>query len=280
MIAVVLALGSSLLWGVANFQAGSLSRRYSVWTVLTVSRTTSMLAVLALVLVLGTGLPSSGDLLIAAVAGLLVTGALAAFFRGLAIGTMSVVAPISATGALIPFTFGLVLGDRPSTLQLLGIALAIVGATLAARERDVDGSSGKRLGVLFAFIAAVSFGIFFVLIDIASEGGGVLWIVLATRAVSLPVLAVVTVARREPLVAPRKYLGINILVGMMEITALGLFAKATTEGLLSLVGVLASLYPVVTVLLATRILDERIRSSQWMGIAAAVLGIVLITGGG
>ncbi len=279
MAAALLALGAAVLWGVANFQAGLLSRAYSVLTVLVVSRTVSLIASAVLVVALGIAVPTFENFVIAVFAGILVTIGLAAFFRGLAVGTMSIVAPISATGAAIPVVFGLIFGDRPSSLQLIGIAFAVTGAVLASREQDHPEKSAKMLGVLLAVVAAITFGTFFVAIDIASEGGNILWIILATRLFSLPMVAAAAKVRHVDLIAPRPSLYKNVAIGLMEMVALIMFAEATTRGLLSLVGVLGSLYPVVTVMLASKFLNERISRYQWIGVAGAMTGVVLITAG-
>ncbi len=279
MTAALLALGAAALWGVANFQAGLLSRAYSVLTVLVVSRTVSLVASAVLVVALGVGMPTFENFVIAVFAGILVTVGLAAFFRGLAVGTMSIVAPISATGAAIPVVFGLIFGDRPSSLQLIGIAFAVTGAVLASREQDNPEKSAKMLGVLLAVVAAITFGTFFVAIDVASEGGNILWIILATRLFSLPMVVAAAKARHVDLIAPRPSLYKNVAIGLMEMVALIMFAEATTRGLLSLVGVLGSLYPVVTVMLASKFLNERISRYQWIGVAGAMTGVALITAG-
>ncbi len=279
MTAALLALGAAALWGVANFQAGLLSRAYSVLTVLVVSRGVSLVACAVLIVALGVEVPTFENFIIAALAGILVTAGLAAFYRGLAVGTMSIVAPISATGAAIPVIFGLGFGDQPSELQLFGIAFAISGAVLAGREQDHPQKSAKMLGVFLAVIAALSFGIFFVMIDVASEGGSILWLILATRLFSLPIVAAVARSRQVDLIAPRSHLHKNVSIGLMEMAALIMFAEATTRGLLSLVGVLGSLYPVVTVMLASTFLHERISRYQWVGVVGALTGVVFITVG-
>jgi drug/metabolite transporter (DMT)-like permease len=207
---------------------------------------------------------------------------LAAFYRGLAIGTMSIVAPIAATGASVPVLVGLASGDRPSAAVLAGIAVAIVGVVLAAREQAPEGSVAAavaRRSVLLALGAALGFGAFFVGLD-ASADAGVLWALLAARIASFSLIAAVALAARPRVPADPRTLALLAGIGLFDLAANACFALATTEGLLSVTSVLASLYPLMTVLLARLVLGERVRRIQEVGIAAAVVGVVLIASGG
>jgi drug/metabolite transporter (DMT)-like permease len=207
--------------------------------------------------------------------------ALAAFYRGLAIGTMSIVAPIAATGASVPVLVGLTSGDRPSAIVLAGIAVAIAGVVLAAREEAPEGSVAAavaRRSVLLALVAALGFGAFFVGMD-ASADGGVLWALLAARIASFGLVAAACAVTRPRVPADPRVLGLLAGIGLFDLGANACFAVATTEGLLSTTSVLASLYPLVTVLLARLVLGERVRRVQEVGIAAAVVGVVLIAAG-
>jgi uncharacterized membrane protein len=212
--------------------------------------------------------------MLAGVSGLI---GLAAFYRGMAVGAMSVVAPISATGAAIPVIVGVITGDRPSAWQAVGLALALVGVVMASRE---EGASGARIasGTGLAIAAAAGFGGFFVGMDAASDGD-VLWALLAARAIDVVLLVVVALALR-----PGAALGLRdsrdiVAVGLFDVCANALFAIASTKGLVSLVAVVASLYPVVTILLARAVLGERVRPSQGAGVLLALVGVAAIAGG-
>ncbi len=280
MLALALGLGSSLAWGVADFMAGLKSRRLDVLTVLLLSQLAGLVAVTAVVVLRGEG-PPGGDFavwaVVSSVVGLI---GLTAFYRGLAAGAMSVVAPISATAAVIPVTVGLVGGDRPSGLQVAGAALALVGVALASREAGEAAVGGGRLaaGVGLALLAALGFGSFFIAIDAASEED-VLWAILVNRIAGVALLATAAAALRPGLRAGREHLRGLVAVGTLDIGANTLFAAASQQGLLSLVGVAGSLYPVVTVGLARLVLHERIARAQQLGVAATLVGVALITAG-
>ena len=249
--------------------------------VLAVSQAVALAGVAILIGAAGDAPPGLGELAPAAAAGLAGLGALGAFYRALAIGTMSIVAPISATGAAVPVVAGLAAGERPGALQAAGIVVAVAGVVLASREEAQAGSpsavAGRR-SVALALVAALGFGSFFVGMD-AAAGGGVLWALLAARVTSVAVLAAIVVAVRPEVPRAAGGLAALALVGVLDLAANALYAAATTEGLLSLVAVVSSLYPVVTVLLARAVLGERVRRVQEVGIVAALCGVVLIAAG-
>jgi drug/metabolite transporter (DMT)-like permease len=279
VLAVALALAASLSWGLADFLAGLKSRVLPVLTVIALSQVAGLAVIVAIVLARGDG-PPSGEFVVFAVlssaAGL--TG-LAAFYRGLAVGAMAVVAPISALGAGIPVVFGLAQGERPSALQATGIALAIVGVVLASREKHPEGDGTRRAaGVGLALVAAVGFGSFFVALDEASKDD-VLWALLVNRIAGVSLMAAACAVLRPTLTPSARDTGALLAIGVFDMGANGLFALATNEGLVSVVAVLASLYPVVVIGLAHAVLRERIQPWQWAGVCFALAGVALIAAG-
>lgn len=249
--------------------------------VVAISQVTGLAGVAVVVALGGHSMPSLSDLWPAAAGGIAGMIALTAFYRGLAIGTMSIVAPISAMGAAVPVLFGLATGDRPGAVVLFGIVLAVVGVVFASREEAEEGSQAAavaRRSVLLALVAALGFGTFFVGMD-ASADADAWWALLAARTASCSMLFVVVAVMRPELPRSPGTLGFIAAIGAGDLAANACFAAATTEGLLSVVSVLASLYPVVTVLLAQAVLGERVRREQGVGIAAALAGVALIASG-
>jgi drug/metabolite transporter (DMT)-like permease len=280
MLAIALGLGSSMCWGLADFLAGLQARRVPVVGVLLVSQAAGLVGIAAIVALSGEAAPSVEDMVPAALAGAGGAIALSAFYRALAIGTMSIVAPISATGAAVPVIVGIATGDRPAALQLLGIAAATAGIVLASRELPTDSerAAASRLSIGLALFAALGFGAFFVGMK-AGADANVLWALLVARASSVAVLLGYAAVARPRLLNARPDLPPLILIGGLDLSANALYAVASTEGLLSVVGVLGSLYPVTTVLLARTVLGERIRRVQEVGVAAALGGVVLMAAG-
>jgi drug/metabolite transporter (DMT)-like permease len=283
MLAGVLALASSLSWGLSDFLGGLQSRRQSLLAVLVISQG---VALMALALVVAAGAPSEHDAAAtawAAGSGMLGLLGLTAFYRALAIGTMSIVAPLSATGAVIPVIVGLAEGERPSMLQLVGMALAVVGVMLAGREAGEPGSDAARAGrtaVVLALLAAVGFGSFFAGIDRAEQSGDVAWVLLAARAPAYLLLLAACALRRPGLPTAPAALGALVAVGFFDLLANLLFVLAVGRGLLSVVGVLGALYPAVTVLLARVLLHERLTRAQDAGVLLTLVGVVALAAGG
>jgi drug/metabolite transporter (DMT)-like permease len=268
--------------------------------VLLVSQAVGLVLVGGFVTIRGEGPPDGQFLLYAALGGVAGTAGIAAFYRGLAVGAMGVVAPISGIAAAIPVSVGVASGERPSGLQVAGIALALVGVALASREEEPAPAGPEGAppdttpaaprapsrrprarvagGVGLALTSAVGFGVFFVFIDQASEGDAA-WAILASRLVGLSIVVTLAASLRPAPMPRRTDVPALIAVGAFDMMGQSLFAVASTEGLLSVVAVLSSLYPVVTIMLARLVLGERVRALQRAGAVGALAGVALITGG-
>jgi drug/metabolite transporter (DMT)-like permease len=239
--------------------------------VLLVSQVTGLVLVTTAAIASGDPLPSGHAILWATGAGVAELIGFAAFYRALAIGSMSIVAPLSATAALVPIMVGLAGGDAPTMLQALGMTLALAGAALASMERD----RAKAAGVGLALLAAFAFGVFFVGVDLAADEGP-LWAVAFNRFAAVGVLmAVIATLRPAPL--PRPAVAPLVLVGVLDVAANVMFAIAITVGMAGMVSVLGSLYPLATVVLARAILHEQVSGSQRTGVLAALTGIALVS---
>jgi drug/metabolite transporter (DMT)-like permease len=273
-VAALLALGASLCWGVADFLGGMASRRLPVLGVLAVTFPVGALGAALAVLVFRPDRPDGGALGLAALAGLFGLAGLAALYRGLAVGAMSVVAPLSATAPLVPVAVGVARGERPGAWQWAGIALALAGIVLLSREPGATSrvAAGAALGV----VAAAGFGLFFVALDAASDEGA-LWSALSLRTAGAAVVVALALALRPRLPRTPRDAAPLVVVGMLDLSANALFAAASSRGLVSLVSVLASLYPAVVVGLAMLTLGERLTRSRAAGAAAALAGAALIS---
>jgi drug/metabolite transporter (DMT)-like permease len=280
VLAVVLAFASSLSWGTADFLGGLQSRRRSLITVLFVAQLVALLLGGIYVLASGDPFPDARPALLAFGAGIGGCLALAAFYRGLAIGTMSIVAPVSATGAAVPVLVGVAGGERPGAVQAAGILLAMVGIVLAAREPgSAVPSRAVRASLGLALLAALGFGSFFVLIDAATEDGGAPWSLLLVRVGEALLLGAAALVARPRMPASLRDASPLLLVGALDYLATALFALATEQGLLSVVSVVGSLYPAVTVVLARIVLAERVARSQEAGVVITLAAVVAISAG-
>jgi drug/metabolite transporter (DMT)-like permease len=202
---------------------------------------------------------------------------LAALYRGMAVGAMGIVAPISGLSPVVPLVVGLASGERPSELQLTGIAVALTGVLLVSREPSATGSR-RAAGAGLALVAAAGFGLYFVLLDGAADAS-VPWSVTTARATAAALALLAALGAGAALRPPARLLPALASVGLADVAANAFFGLATTRGLLSVVSVLASLYPVVTVVLARVLIGERLGALQRVGGGAALAGAALIVAG-
>jgi drug/metabolite transporter (DMT)-like permease len=279
MLGIGLALAASLCWGVGDFIGGSKSRVLPVLVVLVCSQIVGLVWIGGVALIAQDPVPGQREVVLAALSAVAGTAGLVCFFRAIAIGKMSLVVPIAATAAAVPVVVGIASGDRPGSLQLVGMVVALAGAVMASREPGEEGERGSlAAGVLLAALSALFIGFFFLAIDGASDGGAV-WASLVNRITSVALLLVAAAIVRPKLGAARSHAPALAVAGTLDVSANLLFAAATTKSLISLVSVAGSLYPVITVLLARLLLHERVHRIQEAGVVAALGGVVLIAAG-
>ena len=298
---VPLGLSSGLCWGAADFFGGMQSRRLPALTVAFWSQVAGALGLVVALAVSGTR-PTPAGVAWGLVAGVGSGCALVLFYRGLAEGTMSIVAPVSACGAVVPVAAALLTGHRPGALAGLGVTAAITGVVLVSRPRrpphgqhrspgrpsdpgapghpDPSGGAGRSRRVLaMALGSALGFGLFYVFVDAGTTGsrGDPLWVIAGARASSLLMLSMIAlVGNRSALRWPGRRIGPVALVGIGDTGANLLFAYAAITGNLAVVGVLGSLYPVATVVLARWLLGERLSGGQNAGVVLALTGVGLL----
>ncbi len=271
-MAVLLASLSSLTWGISDFVGGRTTRRAAVFVVVFWSQLVG-LAVAGAAAPLFGGSLSLQSAVWGALGGLGGSVGILALYRGLARGRAAVVAPVAAvTGAGVPLVFGVAGGDRPVFTAWLGIGLALPAIWLVSRSHRHESAAGFGDGI----IAGLGFGAFFVLLAQTADDAG-LWPLVPARAASIVMVGTVLALRRNTavrLTSPLLIGGI-VVAGTGDMVANMLYLSATQRGLLSVVGVLASLYPAVTVALA-RVFGERVVATQWLGVALSLAAVGLI----
>jgi drug/metabolite transporter (DMT)-like permease len=276
-VAAAYALLASLAWGVGDFVGGMKSRVLPVLVVMAVSQPFGLVAAAIAVAVRGSG-PPGPEVAWAALAGLLGTLGLVAFYRGMAAGAMSVVVPLAAVAAAIPVIWGLIQGDRVSFLQELGFIAALGGGLMASLERGGE-RARFAAGTGWAVLALLGFGGYFIPLH-ASATHDWLWPSLVFRFTSVTLVWTAVLLSRQSVRGARPHVAALAAVGLLDTGGNTLFAAASeSHGLLSVVSVLASLYPVVTVLLARLVLRERVGRSQELGVVVTLAGVVLISAG-
>jgi drug/metabolite transporter (DMT)-like permease len=278
LTAIALALCASLGWGLGDFGAGFATRRLSALVVAAGMQTTGLVMLGIVVAASGAHAPTARQLGWAAGAGVVGVVGLTAFYRALAIGVMGVIGPITGAAAVIPVAYGLARGERPSAIQAAGVVLAVVGIVAVSVEPMPEGR-GRRVGtgVGLALVAAVCFG--WALVGLGrAAAGGVAWATLTMRITGAPVVVALALATRPGVPSARSVGGLAA-IGIADAGATLLYAGAAKSGLLSVVAVLSSLYPVVIVVLARLLLAERIARPQLAGVAVALAGVALISAG-
>jgi drug/metabolite transporter (DMT)-like permease len=278
LLAFAISLGSAFSWGVSDFLGGLTSRRLPVLAVLAVSQPAGLVLVAVMILVFGADPISADKFAIAALAGAASLGGLWAFYAAMAMGTVSVVAPIASLGVVVPVAIGLARGDSPAAIQLIGLIPAIAGVVILSYEEHPERAGVARRAIILAILAGLGFGIFFTALDIASpDRPG--WAILAVRVGGVSVVAIALLITRPRLAAVSGSIAVLLVIGFFDVLANGLFAVASTKGVLPVVAVGGSMYPAFTIALATFVLRERLARVQWAGVVLALLGVALIAAG-
>ena len=277
-MASLLALFSSLLWGTSDFYGGKLSKKHPALAVTAVSQAIGLLIGITIVLVstswINPDLSWEGYFLPGVMAGSLGFIGLVAFYSGLATGRMGVVAPISALSVLIPITIAFVNGEKPTSLQIFGMSVALIGAVCASGP-EIKGGLAVR-PIVLAVIAACGFGGAVAFIAKGSATSALM--TMTTMRFTTFTVAIFLFARfRSVGGLSKKDLPILILIGGADFAGNLLLGVATTKGLVSVAVVLGALYPIITALLAYKFLDEVLHKIQYLGIAFAITGVALIS---
>jgi uncharacterized membrane protein len=275
-VAVLLALASAVLWGASDFAGGLASRRAAAQAVVVGSQGAGLVALL-LLLPWFSGSPTTGDLLLGAAAGACGGAGLAVFYRAMATGVMSVIAPTTGVcAAAVPVLAGLLQGERIGAAAAIGIVLALVAVLLIAAEGGLGSLRAVRAATLVpALVAGLLFGLFFVFLH-RTNPDAELAPLIAARVASVLLVGLAALVGRSSVRISRRVLPIVVLAGLGDVTANALYLLATQHGQLAITGVLASLYPASTVLLAQLVLRERLVRTQAVGLVAAGAAVVLI----
>jgi drug/metabolite transporter (DMT)-like permease len=281
VVALIYSLASAASWGISDFLGGVQTRRLPVLGVLAISQPAGLLLIALLIPLMGADSISAGKLAIACLAGAASLGGLAAFYSAMAMGTVSVVAPIAALGVVVPVVVGLATGDSPTTIQLAGLVPAIAGVVILSYEEQPEHpetAKAARLSIVLAVLAGLGFGIFFTGLDAAAEDRPG-WAIFAVRVGGVTTVLAALLIARPQLAGVGAAWPILVVIGVFDVLANALFAIASTKGVLPVVAVGGSMYPAFTVALAHAVLGERLATLQWTGVALALGGVVMIAAG-
>jgi drug/metabolite transporter (DMT)-like permease len=283
----LLALGSALLYGAADFTGGFATRRAGTLPVVLFSQASGLTLLALLLPLLPDSDPAPLDFAWGAVAGLTGGVGVALLYRALAIGTMAVVAPTTAVCAVaIPVLVAMVLGERPVPLAAAGIVLGVVSIVMVSQQRaaapeprHVAAEGRLPPGVGIALLSGVAIGFFFLALAQTRPEAG-MWPLIASRSLSVLLFSAIALVGRHSLHLPRSVALLTVFCGVVDMLANALYLAASRHGPLSIVVTLSSLYPASTVLLARVVLGERLNLWQVSGVACALAAVVLIVSGG
>lgn len=275
-MAALLALLSSFAWGTADFLGGILSKKRSAVAVIGGSQPFGLIAITIVALIYGQFWFSREIVFYGVLAGLIGMIALMAYYQALATGQMGIVAPIGSLGVLVPLAYGYLSGEQPTLIQNAGIAVAIIGVVLASGPEFRGGAPIKP--VLLAFVSAVMFG--FTVLFMARGGelnpSGT---VVMMRVAQVSTMLSVALILRTFGGLKKSDLPLLAVTGSLDAIANVLFTTAAGLGLIAIVSVLGSLFPVATALLAWWFLKERLMPIQYVGIFVTMAGVAAITSG-
>ncbi|HEY3053289.1 MAG TPA: DMT family transporter [Thermoanaerobaculia bacterium] len=278
-LSYALAVLSSITYGAADFCGGLATKRSSMYSVVVFSQLTGLILVLIALPFLPPSSPSAIDFAWGAASGMAGGIGVALLYRGLAVGVMSVVAPVTAVFAvIIPLFVGLLLGERPRGLAMIGVVLAIVAIVLVSQSDHVEEGRAVTSGVMIAVASGIAIGIFLVFLQRTGPSAG-LWPLVAARAVSIVFFTIAGMMTRQTLMPRRESMPIVIGGGALDMLANILYLLAVRQGMLSIVATLTSLYPASTIILARIVLHERLRFVQLTGVLCAAVAIVMIVSG-
>jgi len=275
-VAIALSLLSSLMWGASDFVGGLISKRRPALVVVGWSASLGLLMATVAVAVTEPWHGPYGWVPWGIAAGASGVLGLTCYYVALASGTMGVVAPVTSLGVVVPVLIGLAMGEQPAALVWVGIGVAIAGIVLTSGPEFSGGASARP--VVIAAVAGVFFGIFFVCADQGAEDSPLLTLWTMRAAVTTGFMGLALARRTTGGIDARDF-GVIALVAAGDLGANLTFAIASTKGFVSITSVLSSLFPVVTVLLARIVLQERLRRVQILGVAVTMLGVAFISFG-
>lgn len=271
-----MSLFSSLMWGSADFLGGFYSRSVRPMAVYGISQVLALVVLVVVATLGGSWGDDTGYIPWAIASSVLGLVGMLTFYRALAMGPMGIVSPLAALSVVVPVAFGLLTGETPTGVQVLGILVAIIGILLASGPELSGAESAKP--IVLSLVALVCFGGMYLTMARGSAFSPIMT-TTSMRITSAAIVLVVALVARSAGGAKRRDLPGLALLGVLDAAANISYGWATTQGLLTTVAVLGSLYPVVTAVLAAIVLHERLRAVQYVGVAATVVAVILISAG-
>ncbi|MCF8069493.1 MAG: DMT family transporter [Desulfobacterales bacterium] len=277
MISIALAFLGCIGWGIADFLGGLKSRTIPLITVLLVTQTIGLVVIVPALLLNLSGGPTSETIIYGMIAGSLGLTGLVCLYRGMAIGPIGIVSLIASMGVILPIIFDLLTGNRLSTLQIAGIVCALGGIFFLTEKNNSSGKEKRKAtGILFGFGAAFSSGLFLIALDTASNADPY-WATFFDRIIVIFWLTIAFSLTKPGFNFKRSDFMALFAVGSLDAVAIVAFAVASTLGMISIISVIVSLYPIIPILLAGIMLKEKLTRIQIIGVIVALTGIIMVS---
>lgn len=276
---LLFAIASATFYGLGDFSGGYAASKSNVLPVMLVSQFFGLATASIALVAMWSGPPAAADLLWGFTGGLSGFLGIVILYRGIAKGIVAIVSPIAALlSSAIPFVAGILLGDRPSVPALIGISLCVPAIILLSSSPSKKESDKKATAssILHGVVSGIGFGFFFVALSRPSVQSG-FWPLFASRSASLSMAMLVMLFKREPLRLNKGGRMPAVLAGVLDMVANIFFVIASRTGMLSIVGIIVSLYPVPTVIMARLVFKERISRVRTIGLGLCLVGLVLIS---
>ncbi len=278
MLSILFGLASALSWGAGDFTGGLASRKTGAHRAVLYGEAVGLALLLVFGLVSPQPLPSSISWIYAIIAGALGTAGILLLYMAMVAGKMSIAAPVSALlAAILPVVVGIFSSGFPGYLTFIGFGFALAAVWLVSRSEDGIKDIFSHLSDLrLPLLAGIGFGSYFILMNLASHQV-IFWPIVAGRTSGFAVIALFILFRRGEWTPDHSAWPFLILNGILDVGGNFFYVLAGQAGRLDVSAVLSSLFPGATVLLASMVLKEHISRTQWIGIACALIAIVLFT---
>lgn len=280
MFSILLGIGAALGWGAADFTGGLASRKIGAYRAVLYSEIAGIVILIFAVTLTSKHLPGLRTWLLAMLAGALGTLGLLLLYHAMTLGLMSIATPVSALlAAALPVIIGIFAEGLPKWMTILGFVFALFAVWMISQGKDGITDILAHLSDLkLPLLSGIGFGSYFVIMHEATKNGATLFPMIASRSGGLILIVVFMLATRASWkVEDNSAWTMIALNGVLDICANSFFILASHMGRLDVAAVLSSLYPGATVVLAWVFLKERLSRNQWIGIAAALTAIVLMT---
>lgn len=280
MLPIVLGLASALTWGAGDFTGGLAARRVGAYRSVFYAEVIGVIFLFIVIGLTGEDLPGTRTMIFAVLAGMLGTVGLMLLYHAMSIGMMSIAAPVSALlAAALPVAVGIFAEGLPDFLTIFGFGFALLAVWMISQsEGGVKDILSHLSDLKLPLIAGIGFGFYFVLMHEATgDGGAVIWPMVFSRLGGMTLITTYLLVTRSNLKIELGALPIISANGILDLGGNFFFILAGQAGRLDVASVLSSLFPGATVILAWIFLKERLNRNQWIGVAAALIAIILMT---